>query len=98
MAYEGLERFFPNEKFNLTGNPIRKSITDGKLSPTKAKAFFKQIPGLQTLVVLGGRLGSIRIIQLIATLLVSFKKLGLQLIWQCGSLYYDQYKNTNPRG
>ena len=72
VAYEGLERFFPKEKLNLTGNPIRKSITDGKLSPIKAKAFFKQIPGIPTLVVLGGSLGAKRINQLIATHLDTF--------------------------
>ena len=92
VAYQGLERFFPKEKLNLTGNPIRKSITEGKLSPTEAKVFFKQIPGIPTLVVLGGSLGAKRINQLIATHLETFEKQGLQLIWQCGSLYYDQYK------
>jgi UDP-N-acetylglucosamine--N-acetylmuramyl-(pentapeptide) pyrophosphoryl-undecaprenol N-acetylglucosamine transferase len=92
VAYHGLERFFPKEKLNLTGNPIRKSITEGKLNPTEAKAFFKQIPDIPTLVVLGGSLGAKRINQLIATHLDTFEKQGLQLIWQCGSLYYDQYQ------
>ena len=44
------------------------------------------------MVVLGGSLGARRINQLIAAQLETFEKKGLQLIWQCGSLYYDQYK------
>ena len=42
VAYQGLERFFPKEKLNLTGNPIRKSITEGKLNSTEAKVFLNK--------------------------------------------------------
>lgn len=93
VAYEGLERFFPKDKLKNTGNPIRKSIAEGKLKITEAKLFFNQISHKPTLVVLGGSLGARRINQLIASHLETFEKLGLQLIWQCGSLYYDQYKD-----
>jgi UDP-N-acetylglucosamine--N-acetylmuramyl-(pentapeptide) pyrophosphoryl-undecaprenol N-acetylglucosamine transferase len=92
VAYHGLERFFPKDKLNHTGNPIRKSIIEGKWNPTEAKAFFKQIPARPTLVVLGGSLGARQINQLISANLDAFEKQGLQLIWQCGSLYYEQYK------
>ena len=92
VAYRGLERFFPKEKLNLTGNPIRKSIVNSNLNTTEAKAFFNQMDGKPTLVVLGGSLGARRINQLIAAQQKTFKKYGVQLIWQCGSLYYDEYK------
>jgi UDP-N-acetylglucosamine--N-acetylmuramyl-(pentapeptide) pyrophosphoryl-undecaprenol N-acetylglucosamine transferase len=92
VAYQDLERFFPKDKLNLTGNPIRKSIADGELERAKAKTFFNLISTQPTLVVLGGSLGARRINQLIASRLDVFEKNGLQLIWQCGSLYYDQYK------
>lgn len=92
VAYYGLDRFFPKYKLKHTGNPIRKSIAEGKLNAAEAKGFFEQIAGKPTLVVLGGSLGARRINQLIAAHLHVFEELGLQLIWQCGSLYYDQYK------
>ena len=92
VAYQGLERFFPKKKLNLTGNPIRKSIAEDQLDRSKAKKFFKQVSGFPTLVVLGGSLGARRINQLIADHLDTFENKGLQLIWQCGKLYYDQYK------
>lgn len=93
VAYEGLERFFPKEKLVVTGNPIRKSIGKGEIDPIEAKNLFKMNPKKQTLVVLGGSLGARRINQLIAERLDWFKSLNIQVIWQCGSLYYDTYKN-----
>ena len=92
VAYHGLDRFFPKDKLNLTGNPIRKSIAEGKSNSTEAKLFFEQNLEKQTLVVLGGSLGARRINQLIASHLDAFEKMGLQLIWQCGSLYYEEFK------
>ncbi|MEK9603116.1 MAG: undecaprenyldiphospho-muramoylpentapeptide beta-N-acetylglucosaminyltransferase [Flavobacteriaceae bacterium] len=92
VAYEGLERYFPKHKLKLTGNPIRKSIADGKMNREKAKRFFDQTAHQPTLVVLGGSLGARRINQLIVDALDLFEKKGLQLIWQCGTLYYEQYK------
>lgn len=92
VAHEGLERYFPIEKLNYTGNPIRQTIADTKVKTAVGKAFFEQISGKPTLVILGGSLGARRINQLITTHLNTFKKYGLQLIWQCGSLYYDHYK------
>ena len=97
VAYQGLERFFPKKKLNLTGNPIRKSIAENHLDRSKAKNFFKQISGLPTLLVLGGSLGACRINQLIATHLDTFENMGLQLIWQCGTLYFDQYKKYESK-
>ena len=32
VAYDGMERFFPKEKIMLTGNPVRQSLLDTKLS------------------------------------------------------------------
>jgi UDP-N-acetylglucosamine--N-acetylmuramyl-(pentapeptide) pyrophosphoryl-undecaprenol N-acetylglucosamine transferase len=92
VAYQGMDRFFPKDKLILTGNPIRKSIAEGVMERAKAKLFFNQIPAKPTLVVLGGSLGARRINQLIEDSLDIFEKKGLQLIWQCGTLYYDHYK------
>jgi UDP-N-acetylglucosamine--N-acetylmuramyl-(pentapeptide) pyrophosphoryl-undecaprenol N-acetylglucosamine transferase len=92
VAYEGLERFFPIEKLNYTGNPIRQTIANAEVKTSVGKAFFEQISGKPTLVVLGGSLGARKINQLIENHLNTFEKHGLQLIWQCGTIYYDQYK------
>ena len=92
VAYEGMERFFPKSKLVLTGNPVRSSILAASSDQSKARAFFDLDPAKTTLFVLGGSLGARRINELIASRLDYFRGLGLQLIWQCGRLYYDTYK------
>ena len=92
VAYEGLEKFFPKEKIKLTGNPIRKDLLDVKSKHIESKDAFKLIQSKYTLLVLGGSLGARRINQLIETNLKSFDEQNVQVIWQCGKLYYDQYK------
>lgn len=95
VAYEGLEKFFPKEKLRLTGNPIRKDLLKIKSKHIEAKDTFALIHSKYTLLVLGGSLGARRINQLIEANLESFESLNVQVIWQCGKLYYDQYKQHN---
>ena len=92
VAYDGLERFFPKEKLIKTGNPIRQDLLEIDTKTDEAKAFFKLSPAKQTLLVLGGSLGSKRINQLIQKELEFFQTQNVQVIWQCGKLYYDTYK------
>ena len=92
VAYDGMDKFFPKEKTVLTGNPVRASLVHLPEQKTASYAYFDLNPDKQTLLVLGGSLGARRINELIEDQLTHFKKLGLQLIWQCGSLYYDQYR------
>ena len=92
VAYQDMERFFPSNKICLTGNPIRPIMIDNTITNSKARLFFNLNPNQDTLVVIGGSLGARRINELIADQIEFFKSHSLQLIWQCGSLYYDQYK------
>lgn len=95
VAYEGLEKFFPKEKIRLTGNPIRKDLLEVKSKHIEGKDAFTLIHSKHTLLVLGGSLGARRINQLIESNLEFFESKNVQLIWQCGKLYYDQYKHYN---
>ena len=92
VAYNGLSKFFSSDKIKLTGNPVRQDLfrTDDKI--LKAKSYFKQDKNSKTLLVLGGSLGAKRINQLIKEKFNFFKENNIQLIWQCGSLYFDEYK------
>src|SRR5690606_22107063 len=56
---------------------------------------FNQKQGKYTLLVLGGSLGAKRINELIEKELEFFQTQNVQVIWQCGKLYYDQYKKYN---
>ena len=95
VAYEGLEKFFPKDKLRLTGNPIRKVLLGAKGKQIEGKEFFTLIHNKHTLLVLGGSLGSRRINELIEANLQFFEEHNVEIIWQCGKLYYQKYKCYN---
>ncbi len=95
VAYDGLERFFPSEKIIKTGNPVRRDLLNVDSKTAEAKTFFNLKDGKYTLLVLGGSLGAGRINELIENKLDFLDTLNIQIIWQCGKLYYQQYKIYN---
>ncbi|MBO3099651.1 undecaprenyldiphospho-muramoylpentapeptide beta-N-acetylglucosaminyltransferase [Gelidibacter pelagius] len=95
VAYDGLERFFPKDKLIKTGNPIRQDLLQIDNKSVEAKDVFKQKHGKHTLLVLGGSLGARRINELIEKELEFFQTQNVQVIWQCGKLYYEIYKKYN---
>ena len=92
VAYEGMERFFPQEKIILTGNPVRQNLTSG----TKGEAlkYFNETFGVhftaerKTLLIIGGSLGARTINQSIVAHLSELIESGIQVIWQTGKNYY----------
>ncbi|MFD2543426.1 undecaprenyldiphospho-muramoylpentapeptide beta-N-acetylglucosaminyltransferase [Lacinutrix gracilariae] len=92
VAYDGLDRFFPKEKLIKTGNPVRQDLLDIDSKVAEAKKYFNLKEGKKTLLVIGGSLGARRINQLIKEELDYFNTLNIQVIWQCGKLYYKTYK------
>jgi undecaprenyldiphospho-muramoylpentapeptide beta-N-acetylglucosaminyltransferase len=95
VAYDGMEAFFPKEKIVKTGNPIREGLIDIQQHHTEGGVRFHLNTEQKTLLVLGGSLGARRINQLIEAQLPLFEQLGVQVLWQCGKLYYDDYKKYN---
>ncbi|WP_435264166.1 undecaprenyldiphospho-muramoylpentapeptide beta-N-acetylglucosaminyltransferase [Tenacibaculum sp. nBUS_03] len=92
VAYDNLERFFPSDKIIKTGNPVRQDLLFIHSKTEKGKKFFKLKTNKKTLLVLGGSLGARRINELIKSQLVFLKDNNIQVIWQCGKLYYNEYK------
>jgi len=92
VAYENLERFFPKEKMILTGNPVRQDLIDIDSKREIALQHFDLDPKKKTLLVLGGSLGARRVNELIAKEILLFAAHNVQVIWQCGTLYFDDYK------
>ena len=92
VAYENLERFFPKQKMILTGNPVRQDLIDIESKKEEALQYFNLEPNKKTLLVLGGSLGARRVNQLIEKELKKFAALDVQIIWQCGKFYFEDYK------
>lgn len=95
VAYENLERFFPKGKMILTGNPVRQDLIDIQNKRAEAIAYFKLDANKKILLVLGGSLGARRINQLIEKELKNIQAQNVQIIWQCGKLYFEEYKKYN---
>jgi UDP-N-acetylglucosamine--N-acetylmuramyl-(pentapeptide) pyrophosphoryl-undecaprenol N-acetylglucosamine transferase len=95
VAYENLERFFPRNKIVFTGNPVRQDLLDIEDKREEAIAYFKLDVNKKTLLVLGGSLGARRVNQLIEKELDKFTSLNVQVIWQCGKFYIEDYKKYN---
>jgi len=97
VAYEGLDRFFPKNKIIISGNPVRQDLLNLEQNTKEAISFFNLESDKKTLLVLGGSLGARRINQLIETKLDYFSSIGVQVIWQCGKLYSEDYDKYNSR-
>jgi len=99
VAYDSLERFFPKEKIVKTGNPVRQDLLEISSKRNEAQHFFDLDADKKTVLVLGGSLGARAINELIEKQLSWFVENDLQLIWQTGKLYIEEYKKYgNEKG
>ena len=93
VAYENLERFFPKDKIVFTGNPVRQDLLEIDSKRNEAIKYFNLNPNKKTLLVLGGSLGARRINRLIEKEIYNIVSKDIQIIWQCGKLYYHDYNH-----
>ena len=93
VAYKNLDKFFPKNKLVLTGNPVRSTISSNSDYFDESINYFKLDNNKKTLLVVGGSLGSREINKAIYSMIDYLEYLNLQVIWQCGKLYYDHYKS-----
>lgn len=94
VAYDDMQRFFPQEKIINTGNPVRQAITNSHISKQEGIRFFHLDETKKIVFAFGGSLGAKSINE---TLIHQFKEIiahGAQLIWQTGTPYYLQAKEA----
>ena len=95
VAYDNLDRFFDKNKLILTGNPVRSDLQNLAIDSVGAALKFGLEENKKTLLIIGGSNGSREINKLIFNNLNLFESLNIQLLWQCGKIYFEQYKNLN---
>jgi len=84
-AYEGMERFFPEDRILLTGNPIRKGIKPPAAEEKKeAMEYFGLNPAKRTVVIVGGSLGCGTFNRMMREFISNGKEFDFQIIWQSG--------------
>lgn len=91
VAYKGMERFFPNKKIILTGNPVRSGLLDTSRKLPMAYEYFGFDPKKRTILIIGGSLGARTINNSVINALnrVVAMENEVQMIWQCGKFYID---------
>ncbi len=93
VASEGMDRFFPRDKILLTGNPVRKNISQAQISQLDALEFFGLSMAKKTVLAIGGSLGARSINEALAENLDAFDDHQLQLIWQTGKTTGQEYEH-----
>lgn len=90
-AFPQADRFFPENRTLLCGNPTRKSLQRADAESAYSKFGF--VHDKHTLLILGGSGGARTInMTILNNLDALHNELDLQIIWQCGTRYYDTYK------
>jgi UDP-N-acetylglucosamine--N-acetylmuramyl-(pentapeptide) pyrophosphoryl-undecaprenol N-acetylglucosamine transferase len=91
-AAKGMEKFFPADRITVTGNPVRKNISEMNVSRSKAIKFFGLDENIPVVLSIGGSLGAKSINESIYKHIDSFHENNLQLIWQTGKPYAPHAK------
>ncbi|MCE3007020.1 MAG: UDP-N-acetylmuramate--L-alanine ligase [Bacteroidetes bacterium] len=88
LGYADALPYFPHGRAVVTGNPVRSAV----LSAQPNAAAFGLQAGRPTVFVTGGSLGARSLNEALAAGAEALAQAGIQLLWQCGTGYYEQYK------
>jgi UDP-N-acetylglucosamine--N-acetylmuramyl-(pentapeptide) pyrophosphoryl-undecaprenol N-acetylglucosamine transferase len=89
VASDGMEKFFPAAKIQVTGNPVRRNIMQQNISREEGIQFFGLDPSKKTVFATGGSLGAKGINEALHAGIDDFKKNDVQLIWQTGKPFVE---------
>lgn len=92
LSYEDSIKYFKNKKkLFITGNPVRENLA--AINRADALKKFGLANDKKTILILGGSLGARSINSAVAANLKDLQKEGIQLIWQTGKNYFENYKS-----
>jgi UDP-N-acetylglucosamine--N-acetylmuramyl-(pentapeptide) pyrophosphoryl-undecaprenol N-acetylglucosamine transferase len=89
VAYEGMDKYFPQGKIVLTGNPVRQDLLDISGKREEALSFFGIREKRKVILVLGGSLGAGSINKAVSVNIDGIRESGIDLIWQTGPGGYN---------
>ena len=102
VAYRGMEKFFPENRIVMTGNPVRKDLENVREKDSEALDYFGLEVNKPVLLIVGGSLGARTINKGIHKDLKLLIDAGIQVVWQTGKYYYssikEELKDTNYKG
>ncbi|MCA6073924.1 undecaprenyldiphospho-muramoylpentapeptide beta-N-acetylglucosaminyltransferase [Fulvivirga sedimenti] len=90
VAYEGMEKYFPKDKIEITGNPVRKDIIGLETKRQQALTHFGLDDDRPVVLILGGSLGARTINNSVLSHLQLLKDANVQVLWQTGKFYHQE--------
>jgi UDP-N-acetylglucosamine--N-acetylmuramyl-(pentapeptide) pyrophosphoryl-undecaprenol N-acetylglucosamine transferase len=90
VAYSGMEKYFPNKKLIIAGNPVRQDISNLPAKHAEALEYFKLKSNEFVVLVIGGSLGARTINEAIKKSLPLLEEKNIQIIWQTGKAFYSE--------
>lgn len=90
VAYEGMERFFPQDRIVLTGNPVRQNLLHVDATKEECAETFGMNTEKPIILLVGGSLGARTLNESVLQHLKAIGEAPVQFIWQTGS-YYKQH-------
>lgn len=99
VAFEDMEKYFPEEKIILTGNPVRESLLGSDWSRESARADLGIGADRKVILSLGGSLGARTLNRMFGentSTLAAHPE--VHFIWQYGALYEEEYQNCETAG
>lgn len=94
VAYEGMERFFPQEKIVFTGNPVRADIENMSVTSEEGRRHFDLNAEGRVLLSVGGSLGAGTINRMVLNHLHFFREKNIQILWQTGKWMYEEARQA----
>lgn len=95
VAYPGMEKYFPAAKLMEVGNPVREDLLATQGDRAAACAHYGFDPNRPLVMITGGSLGARTLNQALAAATEILKaQPEVQVLWQCGKLYIEQFKDS----
>ena len=92
VAYDGMEKFFPADKIENLGNPVRQSLLETTLTREEAARSLGLDPSRKILLIVGGSLGARTLNESVLQHLDVVESSDVEILWQTGKYYYDDIK------
>jgi UDP-N-acetylglucosamine--N-acetylmuramyl-(pentapeptide) pyrophosphoryl-undecaprenol N-acetylglucosamine transferase len=94
VAYENMDKYFPENKIIFTGNPVRQDLDKLEKKKKEALKYFGLENKQEIVLVLGGSGGARTINESIMTGLDRIKNENVCIIWQAGESYHKKAEET----
>lgn len=91
VAFDGMEKYFPGDKLEITGNPVRQALLESNWTRDTARKELRISSDKKVVLSLGGSLGARTLNQMFEQNTDTIaSQSNIHFIWQYGALYEEE--------